>query len=173
MPNALRLVDDYIESDSDHPFDGIETILNQKSLAFQRLTDDELFIEYKGRFGLYRVIFVWNQELGAMQFCTQMDMQVTATNTDKALAIVCEINTNLWIGHFDLPHENNIPTYRHTQLLRDDGGSYAINYVTDMIDIAINVCDKHYATFMTLAHEDSAAPDDLFFAMMPAIGRCH
>lgn len=173
MSNALRLVDSLTEQDSDHPFDGIEELLNGQSLSFQRVTSDELFIEYRGRFGVYRMIFVWNDELGAMQFCSQMDVQVAEANTDKALTVVSEINTGLWIGHFDLPSENNIPTYRHTQLLRNDDCVFALNYVSDMMDIAVAACDKHYATFMTLANNDSATHDDLFFAMMPAVGRCN
>lgn len=173
MPNALRLIDSIEEQDLDHPLDGVEELLNTQNLSFQRLTDDELFIEYRGRFGLYRMIFVWNDELGAMQFCSQMDVQVSAPNTEKALAIVAEINTALWIGHFDLPAENNIPTYRHTQLFRADNTDHALNYVSDMMDIAVASCDKHYATFMTLAADESAQHDDLFFAMMPAAGRCH
>ena len=173
MPNALRLVDTIDDLEADHPFDGVEDLLNAQNLSFQRLTDDELFIEYRGRFGLYRMIFVWNDELGALQFCSQLDVQVTDANTDKALAIVAEINTNSWIGHFDLPHDNNIPTYRHTQLLRHDNTEYALNYITDMMDIAVAQCDKHYATFMTLAGNDSVQHDDLFFAMMPTAGQCH
>ncbi len=173
MPNTLRVIDDYNEMDSDHPLDGVEEFLRGKDLSFQRMTDDELFIEYHGRFGTYRMIFVWNGELGAMQFCSQMDVQVTEANTDKAMKIVTDINTSSWIGHFDLPFENNIPTYRHTQLLRDDDASYALNYISDMIDIAANICDKHYATFMTLSHAEMATSEDLFFAMMPAMGQCN
>lgn len=179
MPNTLRIADDYNDYDLDHPLEGVESLLEKQShtlalpLSFQRITDDELFIEYRGRFGLYRMIFVWNSELGAMQFCSQLDVQITNANTDKALRAVAEINTGLWIGHFDLPPENNIPTYRHTQLLRDNDAAYGLNYVADMLGTAVGICDKHYATFMTLSDTNMATSEDLFFAMMPAVGQCN
>lgn len=173
MPDTLRIADDYNEFDADHPLEGVEDLLQGKDLSFQRITDDELFVEYRGRFGLYRMIFVWNAELGAMQFCSQLDVQITDANTDKALRTIADINTSLWMGHFDLPNENNIPTFRHTQLMRDDDTVYALNYVADMMNIAVNACDKHYATFMTLSDNELATSEDLFFAMMPAMGQCN
>ena len=53
---------------SPNPLDVVEEIVLANEWPFDRTTDDEMFVEIQGRWCDYRLYFVWQPEVGALQF---------------------------------------------------------------------------------------------------------
>lgn len=153
-----------------NPLDGAEDIVPMPGLSFNRANRDELFVEAAGRYGNYKMMFMWDEIMGALQFCCEYGLQISDANKPLASETVLNINSNLWLGHFDLPPETLSPTFRYTQLFRGMQASGA-DHVQDLIKIAIDECDRNYPVFVALSQNGQADADDLSLAMMPVQGR--
>lgn len=153
-----------------NPLDGAEEILSAPDMSFNRANRDELFVEAKGRYGNYKMMFMWDEIMGALQFCCEYGLQVSDTNKALASETVLNINSGLWLGHFDLPPESLVPTFRYTQLFRGMQASGA-EHVQDLIRIAIDECNRNYPVFVSLCQASTPDADDLSLAMMPVMGR--
>ncbi len=164
------LSETYFEDDMTNPLDGAEEILLAPDFLLNRANRDELFVEARGRYSTYRMMFVWDEAMGALQFCCEYGLQVADLNQAQAARTVVNINSGLWLGHFDLPPETLSPTFRYTQLFRGMNASGA-DHVQDLIRIAIDECDRHYPVFISLSQNSAPDADDLALAMVPVQGQ--
>lgn len=160
----------YME-ESANPLDGAEDILNDQNFAFNRAGQDELFVEAKGQFGQYNMMFIWDENMAALQFCCEYNLAIADMNRMMAFETIMGINSKLWLGHFDLPHETLVPTFRYTQLFRGAGESSGADTVQELMKIAIEQCDRHFSAFMTLSHDEYADENQLAFALLLPAGQ--
>lgn len=152
-----------------NPLDFVEDILTAHNWVFNRMNEDELTVQVTGQHCDYRLFFIWQQDMSALQFCVQYDMVLNRDNMDNAAKALMHVNQNLWMGHFDLPKETEIPTFRHTCLLRGVHGSHA-EHIEDLVDIALTQCEKYFPTFHYLCDGAIASNDLLSLALMETNG---
>ena len=115
-----------------NPIDCVEDVLSSNNWVFNRMNEDELMVQVCGNFCEYRLFFIWQENMNAMQFCCQFEAPVSAKNRAAANAVLADVNENLWMGHFDLPRDSHVPSFRHTCLfhgISGDAGSEQIEYL--------------------------------------------
>lgn len=161
---------DSLYEEQTNPLDGAEDIILTPDISLSRANRDELFVDAKGLYGNYRMMFMWDETMGALQFCCEYGIQIADMNKALAAQTVMNINSGLWLGHFDLPAETLSPTFRYTQLFRGFQASGA-DHVQDLIRIAIDECDRNFPAFMALSHTVKPDEADLALALMPVAGR--
>lgn len=152
-----------------HPLDKVEDVLLSHNWNFDRMADDELMVEVTGRIGKYRLFFIWQEDLNALQFCAQIDLEITSNNRQAAHEAIININEDLWMGHFDLPKSTSKPSYRYTCLLRGTNGN-ATETIEDMVDISLAQCERHYSLFTLLAGANDVNDQTLSLALMDTAG---
>ena len=165
------LTDSLFEDDISNPLDGVEDVLNAQNWSFNRANRDELFVEVKGRHALYRMMFAWDDQYNALQFCCEFDLQILDANTDLAFRTLGKINRALWLGHFDLCENTLVPSFRHTQLFRGQTQTSGAEHLQDLMQIAIDECDRNYSTLLMLSHENANDNDSFSLAMMTVAGQ--
>ena len=69
------------------------------------------------------MFFVWQREIGALQFSCQFDMKVPDAKRGDVNDLLAMLNNRLWLGHFDLELQQNTPLFRYAILTR--GGPHA------------------------------------------------
>lgn len=162
---------DTLFDDISNPLDGVEDVLTSQNWSFNRANRDELFVEVKGRHALYRMMFAWDEEYGALQFCCEYDLQILDANTSLAFRTLGKINRSLWLGHFDLCENTLVPCFRHTQLFRGMTQTSGAEHLQDLLQIAIDECDRNYSTLLMLSHENANDNDSFSLAMMTVAGQ--
>ena len=153
-----------------NPLDSVEEILTAHNWVFNRMNDDELMVRVTGKNCDYRLFFIWQEDMNALQFCCQYDLLIKDSNITSAARALMHINENLWMGHFDVPKDTNIPSFRHTCLLRGLNGSSGIEHIEDLVDISLAQCERYYSTFHFLAHTMLADDQVLSLALMDTSG---
>ena len=153
-----------------NPLDSVEEILVSNNWAFNRMTDDELMVQIAGKGCDYRLFFIWQEDMNAMQFCCQYDMVIDKNNLEAASAALMKMNENLWMGHFDIPSETYAPSFRHTCLMRGMMGPSCTEYVEDLVDISLAQCERFYAVFYLLANAANTDDRSLALALMDTAG---
>ena len=164
--------------DVSNPLDGIEEIMLNNDWAFDRRNEDELTVHVTGKSGHYKMVFIWQEDYSAMQFCCAPDLAVSPNKLDDATRIINRINSQLWLGHFDIRSQHDdagtaahVPCFRHTSLFRGMTETSGVDHMEDLIDIAISECERYYLTFDLLSKSYAQDNKDISLAMMDVAGQ--
>ena len=124
-----------------------------------RQSEDELAAEIEGQWCHYRLWFAWHADMGVMHVSCALDMKVPRKKRQGLFHLIAVANEKLWLGHFELWPEQQLPVFRHSCLFR--AGSVASSgLVEDLVEIAVSECDRFYPAFQFFiwgGHEPEAA----------------
>jgi hypothetical protein len=120
--------------------------------------------------GEYKLFFHWQEEYSAMRFICQYDLDIKRAAMDEAAKTMTDINSKLWLGHFDFREGTEIPCFRHTTLFRGMTQTSGSEHMEDLVDIAISECERFFPVFDMLSRGASHDPAQLQLALMPAAG---
>ena len=157
------------EAPSGNPLDLVEQVAIANEWPFQRQNDDELAAEIGGHWCQYRMWFCWHPELGVMHLSCALEMKVPANKREQIYALLAMANEKLWLGHFDLSSEENLPVFRHALMLRD-GVGVSSELLEDLVDIAVTECERFYPAFQFVIWGGKSAAEALAAAMLETEG---
>ncbi|MDE2335878.1 MAG: YbjN domain-containing protein [Alphaproteobacteria bacterium] len=156
--------------DSNNPVDMVEELAETKGWEFVRHDDCTLDLSLPGQVANIGVSLEWQDEFSALLISCALPVKISAANYELAAVALEKINQNLWLGHFDLSHQDLLPTFRHTLLLRMIPTGIAIDLVADVLDIAVAECNRFHSTFRLAAAGDVRLHDDLSAAVFETVG---
>jgi hypothetical protein len=162
------LLEEFTES-ARNPLDLVEEIVGANQWPFERAGENDLMVEVAGRWCDYRLHFGWAPEIGGMCFSCCYDMKVSERKRDAIYGLLAQINERLWLGHFDLSGEGGLPSYRHSMLLRG-ARTVSVEQVEDMVDIAVNECERFYPAFQFVLWGGKSASEALEAAVIETAG---
>jgi hypothetical protein len=154
---------------TNNPLDVVEEIVTANEWPFERSSDDELIVEIGGRWCDYRLFFVWQPEISAMQFSCQFDMRVPTPRRPVVTELLAEVNGRMWLGHFDVCSDENTPMFRHTTLLRGARGA-SVEQLEDLVDIALSECERYYPAFQFAIWGGKSAREAVAAAILDTMG---
>ncbi len=155
-------------SDTQNPLDSVEDVLCDNNWVYNRMNNQEILVEVAGTSCEYRLLFVWQEHLNALQLCCQYNMQIKPENIAVAATALMEMNTDLWMGHFEITKDNLSPSFRQTCLIH--GHEHRKNYIEDLVDISLVQCERYQTVFQLLSHESAVNAELLSLAMMETLG---
>jgi hypothetical protein len=160
-----------VESDNllSNPLDLVEQVIIDRDWAYDRPADEELVAEVTSAWCNYRIWFTWQAEQGALIFSCAFETKLPKTSRAKVYPLLSMVNEKLWVGHFDLISEDNSIVFRHTMLMR--GGCVAsTEQLEDLIDIAVQECERFFPAFQALIWGNRTPEDALEVAIFETIG---
>lgn len=153
-----------------NPLDILEEIVAANEWLFDRTNDDELIVELAGRWCHYRMFFVWQREIGALQFSCQFDMKVPDIKRSEVNELLAILNNRLWLGHFDLELQQNSPLFRYTILARGDRMP-GVEVLEDLVEIALTECERFYPAFQFVIWGGKKAAEAMAASMIEVAGQ--
>ncbi|MDD3287541.1 MAG: YbjN domain-containing protein [Alphaproteobacteria bacterium] len=153
-----------------NPLDILEEIVTANEWLFDRANEDELIVELAGRWCQYRMFFVWQREIGALQFSCQFDMRVPENKRGDVNDLLAMLNNRLWLGHFDFEPQQNTPLYRYTVLARNDRMP-GTETLEDVVEIALTECERFYPAFQFVIWGGKKPGEAMAAAMIDTAGR--
>lgn len=148
-----------------HPLDNVESVLAGNNWVYNRTHDDELMVKISGRNCSYNLYFIWQENMGALQYVCEYDMNIDAGNRGIGFETIMEMNAALWMGHFEVDLQSLTPSFRYTLLQ----GSHA-QRIEDLVDISLAQCERYQPVFQVLSQDAPADTRSLSLAMMDIIG---
>ena len=97
-------------------------------------------------------------------------MKIMPENMDMAAQALMNINSNVWMGHFEITHDSLAPRFRQTSLIRGQASKSEYDHIEDLVEISLNQCEHYHAVFDLLCVENALNPETLSFAMMETAG---
>jgi hypothetical protein len=153
-----------------NPLDVLEDIVTANEWLFERANEDELIVELAGRWCHYRMFFVWQREIGALQFTCQFDMKVPDAKRSEVNDLLAMLNNRLWLGHFDLEIQGNSPLFRYTILTRGDRMP-KVEILEDLVEIALTECERFYPAFQFVIWGGKRASEAMAASMIEVVGQ--
>jgi hypothetical protein len=128
-----------------------------------------MIVEIAGRWCDYRLYFVWQQEVSAMQFSCQFDMKVPPPRRATVNELLAEVNGRMWLGHFDVCSDEHSPMFRHTTLLRGARAA-SVEQLEDLVEIALSECERYYPAFQFAIWGGKSAKEAVEAAILDTMG---
>ena len=157
------------QSSAHNPLDIVEEIVTANEWPFERAGEDELIVEIGGRWCDYRLYFVWQSDVSAMQFSCQFDMKIPAARRSSVNDLLAEVNARMWLGHFDVCAEEHTPMFRQTMLLRGSRGA-TVEQLEDLVEIALSECERFYPAFQFVIWGGKSASEAVSAAILDTAG---
>ena len=141
---ATKPVDDLF-----NPLDIAEMVIMDREWVFDRPADGELIAEVSGTWCTYRLWFTWQEDSGGLTLSCALESKLPKHALAKVYPLLALVNEKMWLGHFDICPEDHAVTFRHSLLLRDGAGTNA-EHLQELIDIAIEECERFYPAFQSV-----------------------
>lgn len=154
---------------SANPLDVAEALIESRDWLFDRPVEEELLAEITGTWCNYRIWFTWQPDLEVMMFSCAFDSKVPDSGIKNVYPILAAINEKLWLGHFDLCSLEHVIMFRHATLLRG-GKGVSPEQIEDLIEIAMNECDRFFPAFQSVVWGGNNWQDALNIALMDTAG---
>jgi hypothetical protein len=160
-----------VESGVAHnPLDIIEEIVVANEWLFERNANDELIVELSGRWCHYRLFFVWQRAISALQFSCQFDLKVPSARRPVVYDLLATMNSKMWLGHFELCPDDATPMFRHTLLMRGARGG-TVETLEDLVEIALTESERFYPAFQFVIWGGKQPAEALASAMIDTVGQ--
>lgn len=151
-----------------NPIDLVEEFVHANSWPHDRTSDEEMVIEVAGRWCAYRLHFVWEPSVNALQYSCSFELKVPRGRRIAAHELLAVVNERLWIGHFDLSDDRN-PAFRQAVLLRGAQGAN-VEQIEDLVDISLSECERFYPAFQLVVWGGKSAQEAIASAMIEPVG---
>lgn len=169
MPEQKREDFDYFEERL-NPLDSVEDLLSSHNWHFDRMSSEELVVLVTGKSCKYRMYFVWQEDMNALQLCFQYDLNIEHNNGVSASAALRTMNESLWMGHFELSSETNAPAFRYTAFFKNADPAGISDTLEDIVDVALVQCERFFPVFQLLAMANDIDDAGLSLALMDTAG---
>jgi hypothetical protein len=131
---------------SPNPIDVVEQVAASHEWSFSRAGEDEVTILVSGRWSDYQASFTWMAEIEALHIGCAFACKVPPNRRAEMIELVCLINEQLWVGHFDVWVADGIIMFRHALVL-SGGGTASDVQCEAMLGMALDACERHYQAF--------------------------
>ena len=161
---------DYGYAESLNPIETLEAIATENKWPLEKISEDEASMECQGRWGVFNLGFLWQEDFQALLFSCTSDLRVPVEKVPAIKEMLFEINNKTWLGHFDLDDsDEKFVLFRYTSLMR----GYTLNaqeHVEDLIELAMTEFDRFYPAFKAVLSERKVANDVMVTMLADPMG---
>lgn len=152
-----------------NPLDLVESVIMDRDWVFDRPADGELIAEVSGTWCNYRVWFNWQEDAGGLTLSCALDTKFPKTMVFKIHSLLALVNEKIWLGHFEINSEEASIVFRHSMLLRDGAGTTQ-EHLNELLDIAVNECERFFPAFQSVVWGGKTAAESLELALFDTVG---
>ncbi len=155
--------------DLNNPIDLLENMISSKSWSFERRGLDEIVIEVHGKWDDMLVFFSWEKNMKALHISCLMDIRSEEKNRPQIYELLAVVNDQLWVGHFNLWHEQNMPVFKHSILI-DNTKTLIPERLEEVMNIAIKECEKFYPAFQNIIWNGKSQDETISALLLDTMG---
>ncbi|MEL7444978.1 MAG: YbjN domain-containing protein [Pseudomonadota bacterium] len=160
---------DFGANDDAAPVDMLAALFDARGWVYDVISDDELTGEVQGSWAKYQLRAIWRGEDNVLQFICLPDIRVSQEKRVRAHELLCLVNEQVWLGHFDIWSNGDVLLYRHGVML-GDAGMLSLTQAQALVETAIDECDRFYPAFQFVLWGDKSPRAALDSALVDAAG---
>ncbi|MEO0464264.1 MAG: YbjN domain-containing protein [Pseudomonadota bacterium] len=151
------------------PVEMLTALFEARGWDCEIVSDDEMAGKVQGSWATYQLRAIWRAADNVLQLLCLPDIRVSNDKKPDAQELLCLINEQVWLGHFDIWSNGDVLLYRHGAILGDDG-LLSLSQAQTLVETAIDECDRFYPAFQFVLWGDKAPRAALDAAMVDVGG---
>jgi hypothetical protein len=152
-----------------NPLEVVERVAASNDWSFERANEDEVTLLVQGKWANYQVSFTWMYDIEALHLACAFELKISDRWRAEVQRLICMINEQLWVGHFDLWSRDGIVMYRHALVLA--GGVEASGRQCEaLLATALGACESYFPCFQFVVWAGKGAREALDAAMFETEG---
>jgi hypothetical protein len=155
--------------EQEHPLDMLERAVEDNGWPFERSHRDEINLSVAGRWCDYHFCFTWRDELQSLHAAVNFDMRVARERRADIADLLMSINSQLYLGHFDLAAEDGAVLFRHVLIFPDSQVSSA--QCEALLHLAVEACEHYYPAFQFVLWANKTAREAMAAAVLECAGQ--
>lgn len=152
-----------------NPVDMVEQVASVNDWAFSRDCDDEISISVTGIWAEYHVSFSWMEDFEALHLACAFDLKIPSERSEEATRLLCLINEQMLIGHFDIWLKEGSVMFRQALLL--NGGVEPTSAQLEcQLSSGLEACERYYQAFQLVVWAGYSAKEAIDNALFETHG---
>ena len=160
---------EFSANDDAAPIEMLAALFEARDWPCEIVSADEMTGEVQGSWAKYQLRAVWRSDDNVLQFICLPDIRISGDKRPVASELLCLVNEQMWLGHFDIWSKGDVLLYRHGALLGDDG-MLSLAQAQALVETAIDECDRFYPAFQFVLWRDKDPQTALDNALVDAAG---
>lgn len=107
------------ETDTNNPISLVEDYAIRQDWGAERSSEFELWAEIPGQWGSQRLWAVYHDDTCFLQLNCYLNLKIPARQLHKSSHLITMMNERVWLGHFEIWSEEQIPVFRVVVPLRN------------------------------------------------------
>tara|TARA_B100001123_G_C14889625_1_gene859320 strand:+ start:62 stop:565 length:504 start_codon:yes stop_codon:yes gene_type:complete len=158
-----------LESNDFHPIDIVEDLMIDNHWEYDRVAENNLYLEIGGKWADYQISFTWLSQSRILQFSCAYDMRVPKKRMNMAFNLISNLNQKLNLGHFEIWEEDRWPMFRYS-LPVPNGKKVDITQLEMVCIASISECELYYPVFQFVLWGNNNAEEAISKAMLETHG---
>lgn len=151
------------------PISLLEELFFQFEWNYDRTNENEITAEIEGRWCNYRLFALWRQDLECLMISSIIDLKVPQDKRAYVGTLFSALNPKIWLGHFEISPEDEVPAFRYNLTLRGNPGA-TIEQVEEILTSAVTECDRLYPALQFVLWGGKTPEEALMAAMLDTYG---
>lgn len=151
------------------PISLLEELFFQFEWNYDRTSESEIAAEVEGRWCTYRLFAMWRQDLECLMLSSLIDIKIPQDKQSQVGILLSALNPKIWLGHFEVSPDDEVPVYRYCLTLRGNPGA-TIEQMEEILSSAVTECDRLYPALQFLLWGGKNPEEALMAAMLDTLG---
>jgi hypothetical protein len=152
-----------------HPIEIVEDLMIQRDLAYDLSVENECVAEVAGQWSQYRLWYSWQEDIRVLVFSCAYEIRLPEKLRPQIATLLAKANEKMWLGHFDLVHEDGAIMFRYG-FLAGDIQLLSLNALEVALEVAISECDRFYPALQGFIWGEKSVDEALAIAMFETAG---
>lgn len=151
------------------PISLLEELFFQFEWSYDRTSENEIAAEIEGRWCNYRLFAIWRQDLECLMISSLIDVKIPQDKRISVGTLLCTLNPKIWLGHFEIAPDDEVPAFRYNLLLRGNPGA-TLEQIEEILTTTVTECDRLYPALQFVLWGGKNPEEALLAAMLDTHG---
>ena len=152
-----------------NPLEPIEDFLQEQDWPYHRAGANDLIAEVEGRWGSYRLQFVWQEEDFVLHTICYLDLKIDPKTMKELYELLSLLNERMVLGHFDIVPQEMAIGYRYSHYLRLSK-DLNLEGFEEIIDWTLDEVERFYPAFQFVISGEKKAIEAASVALLDTVG---
>lgn len=151
------------------PISLLEELFFQFEWDSDRPSEHEITAEAEGRWCNYRLFALWKPDFECLMLSALIDIKIPQSKFSLVNTLLGDMNPKIWLGHFEVSPDDDVPAFRYTLTLRGNPGA-TLEQIEEILSAAVTECDRLYPALQFVLWGGKSPEEALLAAMLDTHG---
>ncbi|MEM7072089.1 MAG: YbjN domain-containing protein [Pseudomonadota bacterium] len=151
-----------------NPLDDVADAFDHQGWDFKRPEPDKIAFEIEGHWSCYLIWLHRSVQRDMLDCVVRISAKVANQRRVKAYELLCRVNSQMALGHFELCADSGMLIFRHSLPISALGSN--LGAIEDVLKTALDECERFFPAFQLVLSGRSSPESALRAAIFETVG---